>query len=88
MKHLFSFIAITSLFSCTAGEAEDSANSFANRHFENHKGVECMSYDTDDDGYVSCSVFMADKIIPIECATNHYGCGNSGCRGATGKNRR
>lgn len=84
------FLLVTVLASCRGvGEAENSAKAFADRRFENSTGVECMERDSDGDGYVSCTIFLPDDAVGIECATEnlHAGCNNSGCRMAAGKSR-
>lgn len=88
MKKTMLFLLITIVASCRGvGEAENSAKSFADRRFEGNKGVECMTRDTDGDGYVSCTVFMPNDAIAIECATENHalGCHSTGCRMAMGK---
>lgn len=90
MKKTLLFLLIATVASCRGvGEAENSAKSFADRRFEGHKGVECMDRDTDGDGYVSCTVFMPNDAIAIECATENLraGCSSSGCRMAMGKSK-
>ena len=78
--------------SCGVGKAEDNARTFANKMFgqSNVRGVSCMqgySADSDGDGYVSCTVAFHGERRPeaIECATEHFGNCNTGCRMATGK---
>jgi hypothetical protein len=95
MKNIITFIAITMLMSCGNGNAPEAAEVYAAKHYPGNTGTECISgmdADSDDDGYISCTVFLPDnKAIPIECASSHYGCmSKSGCRMATGKssNRR
>jgi hypothetical protein len=92
MKNTITFLSIALLLSCGVGKAPESAKSFADRRFEGHKGVECMTEDTDDDGYVSCTIFLPDDAVAIECATEKWhsdGCGrNSGCRLSMGKGAR
>lgn len=86
---LFAALVLASssiLTACGVGEAKNSAKSFASRNFKNHTGVECMSRDSDGDGYASCTIFLPNDAIAIECATEKLttGCGNTGCRIATG----
>lgn len=90
MKYL---LIVSSLFAfnCGQGEALDSAKSFARQHFPNYTSVNCISgmrADSDGDGYISCTIFTPEGPEPIECATAHFGgCGNQGCRVATGKGK-
>jgi len=93
MKNIIAFASIAFLFSCGAGNAPESAQKFADKRFPKNTGTECvsgMNADSDDDGYVSCTIFLEDKAIPIECATDYggTGCSKSGCRMATGKSGR
>jgi hypothetical protein len=73
--------------SCGQGDAPMFAQQFANRHYPEHRAVECVdgiNVDSDSNGYISCTVFLHNDTIPIECATNYAGC-RQGCRIATGK---
>lgn len=57
----------------------DDAKAFAVKMGETDPKVECTTYDTDGDGYVSCTVFRKDKDpVAIECARGFSM--NSGCR--------
>lgn len=69
------------LTSCENTEKlEKSATDFTNKLGYQVKGVSCTSYDTDRDGYVSCSVSTnSGEILQIECAST-YSMFNSGCR--------
>jgi len=47
------------------------------------KAINCVEYDSDGDGYISCSIAHEDKtgqisIIPVECS-NQWSW-NEGCR--------
>lgn len=60
-------------------QAETEAKKFADQFFPGHGPVLCMPQDSNQDGYVSCSVLGPDgKIIAIECAK--YLSMNSGCK--------
>ena len=88
MKKIILFVLISVVASCRGpGKSEASAKSFAERRFENNTGVECLDRDTDGDGYVSCTIFLPNDAIAIECATENHvlGCSSSGCRMAMGK---
>lgn len=54
-----------------SGAAGGTATETARRFARNTPGateVECMSYDTDNDGYVSCTIFRADaEPLFLEC---------------------
>lgn len=101
MKKLaFVVFGILIIGSCKygSGDAPGYAEKWAQKHYpDEYKSVECGSSDSDDDGYVSCTVFFkkaeaGGQITPpmaIECAHGH---GNwskcskqTGCRMATGK---
>ena len=41
--------------------------------------VECVNFDTDGDGYVSCTVMSGGKLYALECA-GQMSLFNSGCR--------
>lgn len=60
-------------------QAEAEAKKFADQFFPGHGPVNCMPQDSNEDGYVSCSVLSGDgKVIAIECAK--YLSMNSGCK--------
>lgn len=73
------------------GDAEEFARRFVADNFVGAHDVstQCQGRDTDDNGYVTCSVTVQwDKddsrreMIPLECAVNRVGsgCSNEGCR--------
>jgi hypothetical protein len=78
------------------GDSEEYAREWAEEHYgSKYKKVVCQSGDSDDDGYVSCTMFFHDDNrdpLAIECAHGHgnwYKCTKQeGCRMATGKGRR
>ena len=84
MKKLIVFMFIAIMASCGQGDALTSATAFADRVYPNAKDGSCvagMSADSDDDGYVSCQVITAEgKAVPLQCGTNHAGCGPKGCK--------
>jgi hypothetical protein len=41
------------------------------------EAIDCMMRDTDDNGYVSCSAKMEQKVFPLECGASIF---NTGCR--------
>lgn len=82
------------------GDSEKYAREWAEKHYSGqYKMIECQSSDSDDDGYVSCTVFFDDGSaeagnaprdpLAIECAHGHgntWKCNKQeGCRMATGK---
>lgn len=81
-------LALLVTASCGIGEAKKSADAYAQRNWgEDVKSVECMTKDSDSDGYVSCTVLLKSapaQPVPIECGTERGMSCNSGCRVATG----
>jgi hypothetical protein len=63
-------------------EAEKNATSFATELGLDVKHITCVNYDSDNDGYVSCTVAHNNngkvELMPIECARTFSF--NSGCR--------
>jgi prepilin-type N-terminal cleavage/methylation domain-containing protein len=61
---------------------EEEARNYAKSLGLNVEGVSCTKYDTDHDGYISCSVSYKEDnklvILPIECAVGWRK--NDGCR--------
>ena len=83
-------ILIPNLGGCTIDTTKAERDAFAfgqKAHPELVTSTECMDVDSDQDGYVSCTVFLKEKDpLYIECRYGSGGCnGGSGCRGATGK---
>lgn len=69
---------------CAAPDnVKDQAMSFARSLGMTPIGAQCMNYDSDQDGYVSCTVGLKDEhgtvsAMPIECAISLSL--NNGCR--------
>jgi len=63
-------------------EATQDAIKFGKNMGENITGVECVKYDSDNDGYVSCTLFLRDKQpMAVDCAAHSImSWRNSGCR--------
>lgn len=65
-----------------SGTAEEEAQAYAKKLGLEVVGVSCTDKDSDDDGYVSCSVSHKENgklaIQPVECATKWSV--NSGCK--------
>ncbi len=84
--NLLAFLAggIFSLVSCGTGTSpEEHARDYAVKMGMKPIGVECMSYDTDGDGYVSCSIAEEGKRpFAVECSA--WGSFNRGCRAQKG----
>jgi prepilin-type N-terminal cleavage/methylation domain-containing protein len=77
----FGFLGMCTVQSASS-RAED-AKSFATGLGYDIRGASCMNRDSDGDGYVSCTVSVADKngnlsMVPVECASS-FSC-SSGCR--------
>jgi len=61
------------------GEAESQAATYAKEMDYDVKATSCVRQDTDGDGYVSCTIRLADDTtLNVECA-GAYNL-NSGCR--------
>ena len=66
MKQLLALLLVTPLAAC--GVDESAIKPWVKQHFPGAT-YECMSVDSDGDGYVSCTVFPPDdKPVPIECS--------------------
>lgn len=75
MKHLAALILLVA----ACGVDSTNAHDFAARHFPGYSDLECMRFDSDDDGYVSCTLQDANGTPQaIECSTT-LSC-NDGCR--------
>ncbi len=64
-------------------EAEREAHDWCNSMHLDNAAITCAAYDTDSDGYVSCTVGTKDdkghvEVLPIECAARFTL--NDGCR--------
>ena len=83
MKKLLVVFALV-LGAC--GVDEDGAREWVNSNFPDARSFDCVSIDSDDDGYVSCTVFFDGQRDPlaIECAAAFTPL-KDGCRLATGK---
>lgn len=94
----FPLIAITNIAKCTVldkREAKKQAEVWARSMSLKTDSIECVGYDSDGDGYVSCSISYKTEtgveIIPIECSAAFTI--NDGCRSPkasirfTGSNR-
>lgn len=66
--------------SCVGYDVTPTAQAWATRMGMNPVGLECVTHDTDGDGYYSCTVLTASgRVQEIECAGGHLNL-NSGCR--------
>ena len=81
MKTLVLLLALT-VTAC--GVDQNAAETWVRKHFENVADLDCARFDSDDNGYVSCTIFFSDgrRPEPIECAASLSL--QSGCRIATG----
>jgi hypothetical protein len=63
-------------------ETTQDAIRFSKNLGENITGINCMKYDSDGDGYVSCTLFLRDKPpLAVDCAAHSFmSWRNSGCR--------
>jgi len=59
-------------------QAEGEARAFCAKTGLAVTGAECMKFDSDNDGYISCTCFAQGQTpLAIECASGLF---NSGCR--------
>jgi len=64
-------------------EGTDDAKSFLATFYPEAKSilVQCQTYDTDQNGYVSCTGKVDEKLIAMECPVKNPGCvTNTECR--------
>lgn len=58
-----------------SSQAKRAATAWAAEVGVSVKGISCASHDTDNDGYVSCSLQAADgEIVALECHKFHDTC--------------
>ena len=81
-KLLIGLIALTAACQDVA-QLETDARAYGKRMGYQVVGVECMNMDSDQDGYVSCSMSVKKTdgnidLIPVECASQFWF--GSGCR--------
>lgn len=94
-RYQIAVLVIATLVACSyangKGDAEKFIASFVQEHMAGAKSVHhtCQTRDTDDNGYVSCTLTVdwgvegeRPEIVPLECAVNRFGsgCNNEGCR--------
>ena len=68
----------------STGDSARRATEFAQRAGWDVKSIDCQEYDSDDNEYVSCSVFMRDGTVEALDCPAWDNCNNS-CRVATAK---
>ena len=82
-KHLLSACMVISVSGCVenVSSLEQEAKAYAQKLGYNVMGASCMNYDSDSDGYVSCTVSLQDLREPIgvECSSR-YKILQSGCK--------
>jgi len=83
------FLLLLSVPSCGNGEAEDHALEYARRLGDGYVSVGCVATDSDDDGYVSCTIKHRDtgEFFGVQCATGIASCA-SGCKPDSAKGYR
>lgn len=94
-RYRFAIVIASLVVGCSyingQGDAEKFVEQFKSAHMSAAKSVThtCQTRDTDDNGYVSCTVTVdwgianeRPEIVPIECAVNKVGsgCNVEGCR--------
>jgi len=72
LKSLVVVLSMAFLVGCSSKEtAEKEARSYLRRMFHtNPTAVNCMDYDTDDNGYVSCDAIVDGRAVSLECSKN------------------
>jgi hypothetical protein len=72
------------LLSCEQYEDTGQAERWAHKMFPNEPVTTmCQQYDTDNNGYVSCTLKAGDKLVALECPMPAKGCrwdANMDCR--------
>lgn len=82
MAALLAFLFVPS---CGKGDAEDHALEYARKLGNGYRTIGCTDTDSDDDGYVSCTIMHPDGgRSGIQCATGIASCA-SGCKEDSGK---
>ena len=93
LKNAIFAVALYALMSCSyvngKGDADEYAATWVTQNIPANlkPRFQCMSRDTDDNGYVACTVSYDTpdgtiEMLPIECVVNKVGtgCGNEGCK--------
>ena len=79
-------IALAFLSVGCSGRSENHAKEWmAKMGWDDVDAIDCMSFDSDNDGYVSCTARRGDKLIGIDCAA--FFSLQSGCRMQKGATR-
>ena len=82
-RALFLFLAVAAC-GTSIEDSENRARAFAEKARWNYVAVECQKYDSNDNGYVSCALFMPRGVVEsVECPT--WRSCNDRCRLATVK---
>jgi hypothetical protein len=81
--YLATFVFVVTLLvapSCGSGEAETYALEHARKMGPGYVTLGCVGTDSDDDGYVSCTIKGPEgEMIGVQCATGIASCA-SGCK--------
>lgn len=85
MRLVLSIAFLTITFGCGSNveKLEADATEFGRMAGWDVTGASCQKYDSDNNGYVSCTVFTTQGPQPLECASDYTanGCaGGNGCR--------
>jgi hypothetical protein len=93
LRNVILAVTIGGLTGCSymngKGDADEYAQTWVTQNIPANlkPRFQCMSRDTDDNGYVSCTVSYDTpdgtiEMLPIECGVNKVGtgCGNEGCK--------
>ena len=78
---LFAFLAIAAC-GTSVDDSEERARAFAKKAGWDVQGVECQKYDSNENDYVSCTLFMPNGVVEaVECPT--WDSCNDRCRRAS-----
>lgn len=93
-RNLFALTTVMVLASCVTKHAGDAdVMEFVKTFYPKAQEVvtRCQEYDTDHNGYVTCTVKVDEQIVAVECPVNvNVGCDyrNTECRLAKGMAQR
>lgn len=81
MRKILALALVLLACGTSVSDSEDRARAFAKKAGWDYLAVECQKYDSNENDYVSCTLFMPKGVVEsVECPT--WGSCNSGCRKA------
>lgn len=70
---LFTALALCTACSRTDVDAANTAASVFTKNIQNSSGFSCAEVDTDNDGYVTCTVFRgSEEPMQIQCGSERW----------------